>query len=34
VSRIDELKKEDLINVAKKYLSDSNVLKAVMNPDK
>ncbi len=33
-SRLEELKKEDLINVAKKYLSDSNVLKAVMNPDK
>ncbi len=32
-TRLENVKKEDLINVAKKYLSNANVLKAVMNPE-
>jgi predicted Zn-dependent peptidase len=30
---LDNVKKEDLVSVAKKYLTNTNVLKAVMNPE-
>ena len=33
-ARLAEVKKEDLINVAKKYLLKANVLKAILNPEK
>jgi zinc protease len=32
-TRLDNVKKEDLVSVAKKYLTNANVLKAVMNPE-
>ncbi len=33
-ARLADVKKEDLVAVAKKYLTKSNTLKAVLNPDK
>lgn len=32
--RLTSITKEDLVNAAKKYLLNANVLKAVLNPDK
>ena len=32
-TRLADIKKEDLVAVAKKYLTKANVLKAVLNPD-
>lgn len=31
--RVEEISKADIVNVARKYLSASNILKAVMNPE-
>ncbi len=33
ISRINQVSKEDVIAVAKKYLTSANILKAVMNPE-